>query len=137
MSHEQRIVFSIWVLIILVVFLVVYLIISNIFKYLIKSNRMRPGKISRIFYMDEEKFIKKWERYRKKGKLRYVLCNFTIYCVIYLATSIVFFTVTGSNFNLPLFCGLLIGSIIGVPVNWNRNEEKYFRLRKRREDILF
>ncbi len=83
--------------------------------------------------MDDEKFLIKWEKNRKKGKLKYILCNFTIYCVVYLATSIVYITVTDSNFNLPLFCGLLIGSIIGVPINWNRNEDKYHKLLRNRQ----
>jgi L-asparagine transporter-like permease len=129
-------VFSIWALIILVVFLVVYLVAGNIFKHLIKSSRMQPGKISRIFYMDDEKFIRKWEKHRKKGKVKYVLCTFMIYAMIILVTSFVYFMVTGSDFNLPVFCGLLVGEILGLPINWNRNEEKYGRLRKRRGDSL-
>ena len=133
MSHEQRLGFFTGVLIVLVIFLVINLILSFIFKYSIKSNRIQPGKITRMFYMDDEKFIRQWEKKRKKGKLKNFLCNFIIYGMVILATSVVYLVVTGSDFNLPLFCGLLIGNIIGLPVNWNRNEDKYNKLVRNRK----
>jgi preprotein translocase subunit SecG len=57
----------------MMIFVIALFIISLIFQYLIKSNKIKPSKISRLFYMDNEKFIKYWEKKRKKGKLKFVL----------------------------------------------------------------
>lgn len=125
MSYGTRLGFLLGILLILVLFVV---FTSLLFKYLIKSNKIKPSKVSRIFYTDDEKFIKNWNKNRKRGKFIYALYNFTIYSIVVLATSIIIMVVTGSDFNLPLFCGLLTGNIIGLPFSWNRNENKYYKL---------
>lgn len=55
----------------------------------------------------------------------YVLYNLIINSIIIFATSIIYFVVTGSDFNKLTICGLLIGNIIGLPFRWIMNEEKY------------
>jgi Na+/glutamate symporter len=126
--------FNMGVLKILAIFLIIYLVTRLLFKYLIKSNKIKSSKISRIFYTDDEKFIINWEKNRKKGKLMYILYNLIITSIIIFVTSIIYLVVTGSGFNkltisfLPAFCGTLIGNIIGLPSRWDMNEEKYYNL---------
>lgn len=130
MSNGNSLVFRI--LIILIIFLIIYLVTSFIFMYLIKSNKIKPGKVSRIFYIDDEKFIKNWEKNRKKGYFLYSLYNLLFNSISILAPFIIYAVITGSDFNLSKFCWLLtgniIGSIIGLFFRWNINEEKYYKL---------
>lgn len=133
MNNWESLGFNMGILKILVVFLIIYLVTNLIFKYLIKSNKIKPSKVSRIFYIDDEKFIKNWEKDRKKGKFKYVLYNLIIVSIVILTTSLIYIVVTGNDFNklmisLPMFFGLLIGNIIGLPFRWNGNEEKYYKL---------
>lgn len=133
MSYRERIDFNIGILKILVIFSIIYLIASLLFKYLIKSNKIKSSRVSRIFYTDNEKFIKNWEKTRKKGKFLYVLYNLIISSIVLLAISIIYSVLTGSDFNkqtisLYLFCGQLTGNIIGLPFRWNLNEVKYDEL---------
>jgi hypothetical protein len=133
MSNWERLDFNMWILKILVIFLIIYLVTSLIFKYLIKSNKIKLSKVSRIFYIDDEKFIKSWEKDRKKGKFKYVLYNIIIVSIVIFATSIIYTVVTGSDFyklmiSSPILFGPLMGTIIGLPFRWNRNEERYYNL---------
>ena len=113
---------------ILGIFIILYIATSLLFKYLINSNKIKSSKVSRIFYTDDETFIKNWEKNRKKHKLMYILYNFIISSIVILVFFIIYSVFTGSDFNLPVFCGLLTGDIIGLPFRWNINEEKYYKL---------
>jgi hypothetical protein len=42
-------------------------------EFLIKRNKIKPNKVSRIFYENDESFIKSWEKIREKGMLRYTI----------------------------------------------------------------
>lgn len=53
----------------------------------------------------DEKFIKSWEKERGKGDDFQRLIKY-----------------------LPIFFGCLIGFTVRLPLNWNRNEEKYKQL---------
>lgn len=81
----------------------------------------------------DEKFIKMWEKQRKKGKRKYILNN-TIASII--GTGLTLIVVTMVRWNdiykvtryVPLFLGLVTGNIIMLPINWDRNEKKYYKL---------
>lgn len=84
---------------------------------------------------NNEKFIKRWEKYRKKGKLKYILTNIIIYILVYWLTCIIFIVINGYDFHrltkyLPTFIGALMGYTIMSPINWNRNEKRYCNLLK-------
>ncbi|WP_455717809.1 hypothetical protein [Anaerosporobacter sp.] len=128
MSNGKRLDINVGLLKILVIFLIIYIVTILLFKYLIKSNKIKSSKLSRIFYTDDEKFIINWEKYRKKGKLMYLLYSFMTNSLVILVTSIFCFVVIGSDFNLPVIGGLLTGNLIGLPIRWNMNEEKYYNL---------
>lgn len=69
MSNGKRLGFDMEMLKILALFLIIYLVTSLLFKNLIKSNKIKSSKVSRIFYIDDEKFIENWEKNRKKVSL--------------------------------------------------------------------
>ncbi|GAA0725824.1 hypothetical protein GCM10008905_21790 [Clostridium malenominatum] len=81
----------------------------------------------------DEKFIKSWEKERGKGKFKYMLASFIKFILAYWATIIIIIVVQGDDFQrlikyLPIFFGCLIGFTVMLPLNWNRNEEKYKQL---------
>lgn len=47
-------------------------------QFLIKRNKIKPNKVSRIFYEDDGSFIKSWGKIREKGMLRYTIKTTTI-----------------------------------------------------------
>ena len=49
--------FNMVIIQILVIFIIIYLATSLLFRYLIKSNKIKPSKVSRIFYIDDERKI--------------------------------------------------------------------------------
>lgn len=120
--------FNIDIIKILAIFIILYLTTIILFRYLIKSNKIKPSKVSRIFYADDEKFIKYWKKNRKKHKLKYVLYNFIINSIVILITFIMCSVFVGRDLNLGMLCGLLIGNIFVLPYKWNVNEEKYYKL---------
>lgn len=57
----------------LVLIPVIISLISPTLQFLIKRNKIKPNKVSRIFYEDDESFIKSWKKIREKGMLRYTI----------------------------------------------------------------
>lgn len=43
-------------------------LISPVFEFLIKRNKIKPNKVSRIFYEDDESFIKSWKKIKEIGR---------------------------------------------------------------------
>lgn len=128
MGNGKRLDINVGLLIILVIFLFIYIVTSLLFKYLIKSNKIKASKVSRIFYTDDEKFIIKWKKSRKKGKFLYLLYSFITNSLVFLVTYLFCFVVIGSDLNLSVIVGFLIGNLIGLPIRWNMNEERYYML---------
>jgi hypothetical protein len=120
---------------VLIVLVIAFIILCFIFRYLVKSNKIKPGKVSGIFYMNDEQYVKYWEKERSKGKIKFVLYMDVIMSITIWSTSILVIAATDGDFSrlentLPLFYGLLIGNTIGNLLNWNKNEEKYNELTK-------
>lgn len=120
--------FNIDIIQILVIFIIVYFATILLFMYLIKANKIEVSKVSRIFYTDDEKFIKDWEKNRKKHKLKYVLYNFIINSIVIFIIFKIYSMLIGNEFKSGIFWGLLIGNLIGLSFRWNINEEKYYKL---------
>ncbi len=89
--------------------------------------------------MKTEKFIKKWEEDRKKGKKRYVLISAIMmgiatgisYTIGRLAKGNFFdmFTEYYIYMHLAYFIGGFMGGTIGGIIRWQMNEEKYENLK--------
>ena len=132
---------SMELIIICVIFIIIWFLASLLVKYLIKANKIESSKLSRIFYTDDETFIKKWEKYRKQSKFKFFLCNLITMIITYLVTSFIFLLLRDSGLSLAtlielidselslvILIGLIISTIIGTPIRWSANEDKYYYL---------
>jgi uncharacterized ion transporter superfamily protein YfcC len=103
---------------ILVIFLVVYMVIALIFRYFITIKKLNPSKLSRLFYEDDERFIKSWEKIKEKGMLKLVLKNTIIMTFMMSIIGIVFIfnkrSMYGEVQSQTLLTDLLMGVILGV-----------------------
>ena len=81
--------------------------------------------------MIDSKFIKKWERKRKKGKTLYIIIAGIIISIATVAGAITAYLFTGS-INFDITAGMAIGGLIGGSIGgsnqWKSNEEKYKKL---------
>ncbi|MCJ7688557.1 MAG: hypothetical protein MUO60_04465 [Clostridiaceae bacterium] len=59
------------------------IVISLTFGFLIKANKIKPSKVSRIFYYDDESFIKSWKKTKEKGALMYNIKNVIMFTAFY------------------------------------------------------
>lgn len=86
-----------------------------------------------VYLSNNEKFIHQWSRNREKGKLKYILINSIIYCVVYWVFAILFLLVKGKEFhnlieNSDVFIILFIVYIICLFRIWKKNEDKYSKI---------
>lgn len=119
----------------IIVFIIAIIVMSYLFRYLVKSNKIKPSKLSKLFYMDDEQYVKYWGKERRKGKIKFVIYMDVIISITIWVASIVVIAATDGDFSklkntLPIFYGYLIGSTIGYPLRWNINEKKYKELTK-------
>jgi hypothetical protein len=65
-----------------VLIVVISSLIHPTLQFLIKRNKIKPNKVSKIFYEADESFIKSWKKIREKGMLRYIVKSTTIITAI-------------------------------------------------------
>lgn len=115
---------------ILCIMLALNIVLYFIIQYLIKSNKIKPSKFTRLIYEDDERFIENWEKQREKSKFRYFIAVISKYYLIY---TLVLLLLIGGNVGMlkerwPSFLGTLIGCTIGAPIGRAIREDKYIRL---------
>ena len=121
--------------------LFVNICISLIFQYLIKRNKMKPNKLSRFFYEDEEKFISTWEKTFKKGLLKYMLENIIFDSVLMVIVGVIFsiknIRMFGFEQNKTIVVALAFGAVLGLIqtlIDWNTNKERYLKIEEKRKN---
>ncbi|WP_017211940.1 hypothetical protein [Clostridium beijerinckii] len=77
-----------------------------------------------------ERFIRQWSKKRKNGKLKFILINSAIYCIVYWIVAILFILVRGKELhrlieNSDVFIIPFIIYIISLFRIWKKNEDKY------------
>ncbi|MBZ9637487.1 hypothetical protein [Clostridium sp. FP1] len=101
-----------------VIVVVTYVVIALILRYFITIKKLKISKLSRLFYDDDEKFIKSWEKMKDKGVLKYILKNIVIGIVTMGIIGIFFllnkFTMYGYEQRQTLFVALFMGIIFGL-----------------------
>lgn len=77
-----------------------------------------------------ERFIQQWYKIREKGKLKYILINSSLYCILYWIVKILIFLVQSKECNmlinnLDVFIICFSIYIIFLFRIWKKNEDKY------------
>lgn len=119
----------------LFIVLLTFGVISLIFRCLIRKNVIKPSKISRIFYQDDESFINYWRETQEKGILKYTIKNIIYMTITFgMVVSISIFykrerqTLTPILFEYLSIC--VISGLIGR-VSWGDNQNKYNQLKEK------
>ena len=109
------------------------LLASLIYGFLIKKNIIKPNKISRAFYQDDEYFIDSWRKTREKGILRYIVKNiiFTTVMMGILGVLSILYRPIGMTIFYYLSKGPILG-LIGF-ISWSENQNKYNKLKENME----
>ena len=121
-----------------VVLLVVVSGLSLIFQYLIKINKIKPSKVSRIFHNDDESFSKSWKKVKEKGMWRYIIKNIITYTIIMGIMGIVFrlnkLSMLGYEQSQTLVPALIMGVMFGLMnslIGWGLNSDRYSELKEK------
>ena len=124
------------ILIALVAFIVISLICQYLCQYLVTTNKIKVSKISKIFYSDDESFIKSWRKTQERGLIKYIIINIISYTVItgILGTVIILCQRNGYGYELrqlQLFDYLLMGVVLGAynSFGWIISKNRYNRLK--------
>ena len=114
-------------------FIVVLITISQIFKYLVTTNKIKISKISKIFYIDDESFIKSWGKTQERGLLKYIIKNIISMTVMTGIAGIVIILLYGYKQSKIFPDYLSMGVVFGL-INsfmWGKNQDKYSRLEEK------
>ena len=137
----KRLGFNMGILKILVIFLVAILVIGLIFQYLIKTNKIKPSKVSRLFHNDDESFIQSWKKIKEKGMLKYTIKNSISYTIMMGIIGIVFIlnklSMYGYEQSQTVYVALIVGAILGLMnslIGWGINSDRYSRLKEKAEN---
>jgi hypothetical protein len=137
----ERLGFNMGLLKILIVFLVAVPVLSLILQYLIKTNRIKPSRVSRLFHGDDESFIKSWKKIKEKGMLRFTIKNIISYTILVGIIGIVFIlnklSMYGYEQSQTMFVALIFGAITGLLsslIGWGINSDRYSKLTEKVED---
>ena len=115
--------------------LAVYIAVNFIFQYLIKTNKITPSKVSRIFYEDDTEFTNSWERIKSKGILMYIIKRTVFFAAGMVIIGIVFrlnnrrmfWFEQGQTIFVALVFGVVVGIIDGL-IEWVIQKDRYGNL---------
>ncbi|MBK5241924.1 hypothetical protein [Clostridium sp.] len=127
---------TIWIILGITILFVI-LVISLTFWFLVKANKIKPSKVSRLFYYDDESFIKSWEKTKEKGILLYNIKNVIMFTVSY--GIIGFFNFSKDNNSiiywrehiLLLVVTVVIFGFLSSLIRWGVEQDRYSKLKEK------
>ena len=126
--------FNIIIIIILSLMAIAVVAIALIFRHLIYIKKIKPSKLSRRFYNDDEYFMEYWEKILEKGKLKYIIKEIVFMCVLLCILSLTQFSMYGNQQILILFFDLVVGAISGFissQIGWYKCQNRYRKLKEK------
>lgn len=120
---------------------IIILVISLTFLFLIKANKIKPSKVSRIFYIDDESFIKSWEKAKEKGRLMYDIKSFIMYTVFNGILVLIILTKDNNSVMyvrehiLSLLILISVFSLLSTLIRWGIGQDRYSKLKEKVKNI--
>jgi len=123
---------------IVVLVCVIYNVIALTYRYLINTRKLKPNKLSNLFYKDDESFKKSWEKTKGKGMLKHIVKG-TIIMTAMMGVIGIYFSLNklsmyGETQNQTVSTALLMGVILGVLISlmqWYFENDRYSLLKEK------
>lgn len=122
---------SLFVLTVIIIVIAI-IAISFIFQYLLRIQKLKPTKLTRIFYEDDESFAISWGKQQQKGVCNYVMKNIIIMTVMNSTCGVIFIFYKSYEYTQVLIIALIMGGIFGLLVSllgWGRNQDRFSHLK--------
>ncbi|MGH4139142.1 hypothetical protein [Clostridium sp.] len=123
------------VILVLIISTTIIIIMSATFRILITEYEMKPNKLTKLFYSDDNNFIKAWKRTKKKGILTYIIKTGAIYTAGYGMSILVILSkdnnsiMYGCEHILLLVIVIIIFSLLSALIGWSIRKDRYSKLK--------
>ncbi len=127
---------TIWIILGITI-LFIFLVISLTFWFLVKANKIKPSKISRLFYYDDESFIKSWDKTKEKGILMYNIKNVVMFTAFYGIIEFINFSKDNNSIMywrehiLLLVVTVVIFALLSSPIRYGVEQDRYSKLKEK------
>lgn len=116
-----------------------FVVVSLTFQYLVTTNKIKISRFSKIFYNDDESFIKSWGKTQERGILKYIIKNIISMTIMTGIAGIIIILYQRSVYGyeqskiLPAY--LSMGVVLGLmnSLMWGKSQAKYSRLKEKRK----
>lgn len=121
------------VLLAIIVINLTFAVIRLTFKRLIGKNIIKPSKISKIFYEDDENFINSWRKTQEKGILKYMIKNVIVQTIMVdmIGKIIILYREQRGTQFWYLAIGVIAGLMLTF-IYWSDNQNRYNQLKEKR-----
>ncbi|MCB2340229.1 hypothetical protein [Clostridium estertheticum] len=122
---------------VLIISVPIIIIISAVCGISITEYEMKPNKLTRLFYCDDEIFIKYWKKRKEKGILMNNLKTIIIFTAWYGIMVLFFFLKDNNSIMyrrehiLLLVTTTIIFALISSLISWGQEHHRYIKLKEK------
>lgn len=121
---------------VIILLLFIYICMVFIFQYLIKRNKIKPNRVSKQFYQDDEDFLNSYEKIKEKGMVKYMVENI-IYISVMVGIIGVFVYIKNIKFlgverKETIVVALIFGAVWGLIqtlADWSIKKKRYLKIK--------
>ncbi|MFT5875132.1 MAG: hypothetical protein ACI8WT_004113 [Clostridium sp.] len=134
---EWGIVMRMMAILVLIISAPIIIIMCAIFEFLITTNEIKPNKLTKLFYSDDESFIKFWKKTKEKGILMYTIKNGTMYTSVYGMLILIILSEDNNSImygreHIPLLgITIIIFSLLSSIIGWGIGRYRYNKLKEK------
>lgn len=132
------------IVILVIIAVLLSVAIDVILRFLVTTNRIKPNKVTRLFYYDKiksnESFIKSWEKTKEKGILIYNIKTVIMFTTVYGIIGLIYFSKDNNSImygreHIPLLViTFVFFSLITSLVIWGIKQDRYSKLKEKVEN---
>jgi hypothetical protein len=120
-----------------VIVLIVIGVITLTFWFLITKNKIKPNKVTKLFYYDDDSFIKSWESIKEKGILVHNIKNVIMFTVWFGIIGFINFSKDNNSkmywreHILSMVVTVVIFSLLSSLIRWGIEQGRYNKLKEK------